>query len=139
MVQKVKDLYVKHEYVILYLFFGAVTTAVNLIVYYPLYNFFGLSATLSNVIAWAIAVLVAFLTNKPIVFKSHDWSANTVVDELWKFVASRIGSGLLETLAVLLFADVLAFNGNVVKIVVSILVIVMNYITSKFFVFKDKK
>lgn len=139
MLQKLKELYTKYGHMILYLFFGAVTTAANFVVYYPLYNFYGLSATISNVIAWVFAVLVAFLTNKPFVFKSRDWSLKTVTGELWKFVASRLGSGLAETLIVMLFADVLKFDGNIVKIAVSILVIVMNYITSKFFVFKDKK
>ena len=76
------------------------------------------------------------MTNKPFVFKSYDWSVGVVLPELSKFVGCRIGSGLIETGVVWLFADVLALNGNVIKVVVSVIVVVLNYIGSKWLVFK---
>ena len=83
----------KHYDILAYLFFGVLTTAVNYIVYLPCYNLMHFSAAVSNVIAWVVAVAFAYLTNKPFVFKSHDWSPGTVVPELTKFVTCRIGSG----------------------------------------------
>lgn len=136
MLSKLLSLYRKYEDILLYLFFGVLTTLVNFLVYYPLYNLCEFSATVSNLIAWAAAVIFAFLTNKPFVFKSHDWSAAAVWPELTKFVACRIGSGLLETGAMFLFADLLGMNGNIWKIIVSVAVVVLNYVGSKLFVFR---
>ena len=79
-----------------YLFFGVLTTVVNYAVYLPCLNFLGFSAAVSNCIAWVVAVTFAFLTNKPFVFQSHDWSRKTVVPEFTKFIATRISSGGLE-------------------------------------------
>ena len=93
MIQKIRDLIVKYWDVVTYLVFGVLTTVVNYIIYIPLYNFAGLSATVSNAIAWVVAVAFAYLTNKPFVFRSHDWSLKTVIPELTKFVGCRIGSG----------------------------------------------
>lgn len=130
------DLFRKYENVISYLFFGVLTTLINYLVYFPLFNWLGVSAVISNVVAWAVAVCFAFLTNKPFVFKSHDWSAKTVVDEAAKFIGCRIGSGIFETFGIWLLVDVLFWNGNWTKIIVSIVVVVLNYISSKWLVFK---
>ncbi|MBR3973576.1 MAG: GtrA family protein [Oscillospiraceae bacterium] len=127
-----------HKYydIISYLFFGVLTTVVNYIVYLPCYNLLGLSAAVSNVIAWVAAVAFAYLTNKPFVFKSHDWSAATVIPELTKFVGCRVGSGLLETAIIFVTVDILNWNGNVMKLVTSVLVVILNYVGSKLLVFK---
>lgn len=125
----------KHWDILAYLFFGGLTTLVNFLVYVPAYHWAGLSAALSNVIAWAAAVAFAFLTNKPFVFKSRDWSAKTVLPELGKFVGCRLGSGLLETLFLALTVDILAWNGVLMKVIASVLVVVLNYVGSKLFVF----
>ena len=126
----------KYKDVLLYLIFGVLTTIVNWLIYYPCLNLLGWSAGVSNVLAWVIAVAFAFVTNKPFVFKSHDWTWKTVGPELSKFVGCRIGSGVLETLILLLCVDILGWNGNVWKLVTAVLVIVLNYIGSKFLVFK---
>ena len=129
--QCVKRLIKKYEDILLYLIFGVLTTAVNWVVYFPLYNYADLSATVSNAIAWAVSVVFAFATNKPIVFKSHDWSPKTVVPELTGFVGCRIGSGLLEAGVILLSVDILHWNGNLMKILVAVIVVIVNYIGSK--------
>ena len=77
--KKIMELVKKHWDIVTYLFFGVLTTLVNYAVYLPCYNLLGLSAAISNVIAWVVAVAFAYLTNKPWVFKSHDWSAQTVL------------------------------------------------------------
>ena len=129
----------KHYDVLVYLIFGALTTAVNYLVYLPCYNLLHLSAALSNGIAWCFAVAFAYLTNKPFVFKSHDWSRNTVVPELIKFVGCRVGSGAAETLILFIFVDLLTFNGNIWKLITSVLVVILNYFASKFLVFNKEK
>ena len=128
----------KYEEIISYLFFGALTTAVNYVVYLPCYNVLGLSAAASNAIAWVVAVAFAYLTNKPFVFKSHDWTAKTVLPELTKFVGCRVGSGLLETAIIFVLVDCLRWNGNIIKLVTSVLVVVLNYVASKLLVFRRK-
>lgn len=138
MIQKIIHLIKKHWDIISYLFFGVLTTLVNYLVYLPCYNYFSLSATLSNVIAWAVAVTFAFLTNKPFVFKSHDWSAKTLIPELVSFLGCRVGSGALETGILLICCDILGWNANLWKIITSILVVILNYIGSKLLVFRKK-
>lgn len=136
MVHKIRNLIEKHWDILSYLFFGVLTTIVNYVVYLPCYNLLGLSAVVSNGIAWVIAVAFAYLTNKPFVFKSNDWSAKTVVPELSKFVGCRIGSGLAESLILLLAVDILGWNGNLWKLLTNVLVVILNYIGSKLLVFK---
>ena len=138
MIEKIKAFIVKHYDILAYLFFGGLTTVVNYVVYLPCYNLLGISATVSNVIAWVVAVAFAFLTNKPFVFKSHDWSKEVVWPELVKFVGCRIGSGLLETAFLFLTVDLLLCNGNVMKLITSVLVVILNYFGSKLLVFRKK-
>ena len=134
--EKSRFLVEKYWDILSYLFFGVLTTVVNYLVYLPCYNLMGISASVSNVIAWVAAVAFAYLTNKPWVFKSHDWSRQTVIPELTKFVGCRVGSGALETGIIFLFVDVLCWNGNVMKLITSVLVVILNYIGSKLLVFR---
>ena len=138
MFSKIRELAYKHMDIVSYLFFGVLTTAVNYVVYLPLLNWAGFSAALSNGIAWVVSVAFAYLTNKPFVFKSHDWSAKTIIPELTKFVGCRVASGAAETLILLLTLDILHWNGNIWKLVTSVLVVILNYIASKLVVFKKK-
>lgn len=135
---KLLSLLKKHQEIISYLFFGGMTTVVNYIIYLPCYNLLHFSGALSNTVAWVVAVAFAYLTNKPFVFKSNDWSAKTVIPELAKFVGCRIGSGLTETAIIFITVDLLSFNGNIIKIITSILVVILNYVASKLVVFRKK-
>ena len=136
--KRICELITKYWDIVSYLFFGGLTTLVNFLVYFPLFNWMQFSAAVSNGVAWLFAVVFAYLTNKPFVFKSNDWSRKTVVPELTKFVGCRIGSGFLETLIILITVDWLSWNGNIMKIIVSILVVILNYIGSKWLVFTKK-
>lgn len=138
MIQKLRSLIEKYWDILTYLVFGVLTTVVNYAVYLPVYNFCGISAAVSNMIAWVVAVIFAFLTNKPFVFHSHDWSAKTVVPELTKFVSCRIASGVLETVILFLAVDCMAWNGNLWKLLTQVLVIIINYVGSKLLVFRNK-
>ena len=134
--KKLRNFIEKHWDILSYLFFGGLTTVVSFVTYTLLYHYAGLSAAVSNGISWVAAVAFAYLTNKPFVFKSHDWSMKTVLPELGKFVVCRIGSGLLETGLLALTVDFLGWNGIVMKIIASVLVVILNYIGSKLLVFR---
>lgn len=136
--EKLKALFRKYYDLITYLVFGVLTTVVNYIVYLPCYNLWGFSASQSNLIAWAAAVAFAFLTNKPFVFRSHDWSPKVVIPELVKFIGTRIGSGALETGILFLAVDLAGMDGNLWKLLTSVLVVILNYIGSKLLVFRKK-
>lgn len=134
-----KELIKKHADVLSYLFFGGLTTAVNYLIYLPCYNILRWDASVSNMAAWVVSVAFAFLTNKPFVFKSHDWSAKVVLPELSKFLGCRVGSGVLETAIIFFTVDLAHWNGNWMKLFTAVLVVVLNYFGSKLLVFKKKK
>lgn len=133
-----KELFHKYYDIIVYLVFGVLTTVVNYIVYLPCYNLLGLSAAVSNAVAWVFAVAFAYVTNKPFVFRSHDWSWKVVFPELTKFVACRVASGVMETAILFVTVDLLFWDGNMMKLVTSVLVVILNYVASKLLVFKNK-
>lgn len=133
-----KELIRKYWEVLGYLIFGALTTVVNYLVYLPCYNLLGWPAAVSNGVAWVFAVAFAYLTNKPFVFKSHDWSLKVVLPELGKFVACRAVSGVLETVLLLVTVDLFHLDGNIMKVITSVLVVIINYVGSKLLVFKHK-
>ena len=138
MIGKIKALFIKYYDILVYLVFGVLTTVVNYLIYLPCYNLLGLSSSVSNVMAWVVAVAFAYVTNKPFVFHSYDWSRETVIPELSKFIGTRLGSGALETLILLVTVDWLGMNGNLWKIVTSVLVVIINYVGSKLLVFRKK-
>lgn len=137
MLSMIKAFIKKHEHVLTYLLFGALTTLVNYAVYFPLYNCLKLTAGISNIISWSVSVIFAYFTNKSFVFKCRDWSSKTVIPEFYKFVGCRIGSGLLETLIIWVCVDLLSWNGNLLKLIVSVLVVILNYVSSRWIVFKQ--
>ena len=136
MLEKVKNLVRSYWDIITYLIFGVLTTVVNYLVYLPLYNYLHIPASVCNIVAWGVAVAFAYLTNKPFVFKSHDWSAKTVLPELSKFVSCRLVSGVMETAIIFLTVDLMHWNGNIWKLFTQILVVIMNYFASKLLVFR---
>ena len=129
----------KTREIIVYLVFGILTTAVNWIVYFPLYYQFHLTGALSTTIAWGVAALFAFLTNKPFVFQSHDWSLSVCAPEFLKFISGRLLSGFLEIAFIKVTVDHLGWNAALWKLIVSIIIVVLNYIFSKLFAFRTKK
>lgn len=138
MFQTIKNLLKTHRDIILYLIFGVLTTLVNYLIYFPMFNLLYISALISNIVAWLISVIVAFLTNKPFVFKSYNWSISVVVPEFVKFISCRIFSGVLETAVLWLTVDIMQWNGNVWKLLTMAFVIIINYIGSKWIVFRGK-
>ena len=132
---KIEMLLKKYRAELIYLVFGVLTTIVNYVVYFPCDRLLH-TAWLSNSIAWVFAVLFAYVTNKPFVFGSHDWTAKTVLPEFTKFVGTRIASLCAENLILLLTVDILGWNRIGWKLVASVLVVILNYIGSKLLVFR---
>lgn len=128
----------KYKGPLAYLIFGVITTAVNLIAYYLLYETVGLANTPSVVIAWILAVAAAFLTNKPFVFESHDWSIPVLLPEIGGFLSCRIGTGLMELVFMHITVDIMQLDGMLMKLLINILVIILNYVGSKLLVFRKK-
>ncbi len=128
----------KYWSILSYLFFGVVTTVINLVVYYLCYHALGLSSDLSTVIAWVLSVLAAFLTNKPFVFGSHDWSMKVLLPEAGSFFGCRLGSGVLELVLMHITVEMLGWPGMLMKLLVNVLVVIINYVASKLLVFRKK-
>ncbi len=116
-----------------YLIFGVLTTAISLIIFQVL-SAFGCDIVINNTISTVVAVLFAFFTNKVYVFKSTDWHGWYL--ELFKFAAARFFSYLIETCLLFILVESLHFNSFICKVFTTGVVIVMNYFTSKYAVFK---
>lgn len=121
--------------VISYLIFGVLTTLVNIVVYTVCNDLLQIQYLISNAIAWILSVLFAYITNRKYVFESNNKS---MIDELVKFIGARLSTGIMDMVLMWLLVDILAFNSMVSKIVVNVLVVVLNYMLSKVFIFKEK-
>lgn len=115
---------------ILYVVFGALTTLVNYLLYFPLFYLIGLSALWSNIIAWFFAVIFSFFVNKIFVFNSLHMATKQILHEFVCFIGSRLLTGILETLILFVLVDLLNMSAFVWKLVISIFIVVCNYITS---------
>jgi len=128
-----------------YLFFGAATTFVNWCVYALAVRVAGFSVTSGNAIAWIVAVIFAFITNKIWVFESRSWQPLLVLREGGGFFSARIVTGLMEIAGVPLLYRVglnyplLGIEGFAAKVSVSVIVIALNYIFSKLVIFRRKE
>lgn len=133
----IKDLLKKYKGVILYLIFGVMTTGINVISYHIAYENLHIDNVPSTLIAWVIAVLFAFITNKLFVFESKK-KDKEALREAVSFIMCRIGTGVIEVGMMWIFVDLLKFNGTVMKLFTNVIIIVINYIASKFLVFKGE-
>ncbi len=132
----IKNLYNKYREYIMYLVFGVLTTVVNWVIYFPLTNIFHIHYQIANVIAWICAVVFAYFTNREWVFESKN--KNKAL-EFIKFMSGRVFSLLAEMALLFVLIDLISVNENLSKILGAVVVVVLNYIVSKVFVFKDKK
>ena len=135
----ISDLLQRYKSQLLYLFFGGWTTIVNVAVYGVCAHMAALSTTWSTVIAWATAVLFAYLTNRTWVFESRARTAPDILRELWSFVLCRLATGALDLAIMYLCVDRLGLPDMPVKILSNLLVIVLNYVASKLIIFAKPK
>ncbi|MBR5348964.1 MAG: GtrA family protein [Lachnospiraceae bacterium] len=130
--------YINRE-TISYLFWGVMTTILNIACFNICYYVLHISTTGSNIIAWIIAVIFAFFVNKIFVFRSKQWNLRKLSYEFWTFIAGRLLSLGFETAFLYITVDVLHFEAFIMKLLASVVVMIMNYITSKLFSFKKEK
>ena len=128
----------KYKNQILYLVFGVCTTFVNVIVYSLCAHIAALSTTLSTIIAWGAAVLFAYLTNRKWVFESQAHTVPTILREMWSFLICRLAAGGLDLAIMYLCVDRLGLPDIPIKILSNLLVIILNYVASKFVIFSKK-
>ena len=127
--------YNKYKEVLLYLFFGGLTTLVNIITFFVL-RLFNVEIYISNLVAWIVSVLFAFITNKIIVFESDAKDKKKNIRELVSFFGFRILSLGMDMLSMYLLLQILSTGELFAKIVTNIIVVILNYIFSKLFIFK---
>lgn len=160
--RKAADRLIRYD-VFSYIFIGVLTTLVNYIIYFPVLwqlqkiphesfelinricemsgsNYEAVLAIVANVPAWIGAVAFAFFPNKTAVFENHDMSGKRLCREIPQFFLSRLFSLIAECVILYLFIDLMHISDIPVKILASVVVLVLNFILSKFFVFrKDHK
>ncbi len=145
----IKTLFIKYKELITYVIFGVLTTVVNFFAFWLFTKIFGEAFYLvNNAIAWVVGVVFAYITNKLFVFESKSWDLKVIAKEITGFLGARIFSFLVEEGGMLLFISVLGFGEKsltvlgititgqfVVKILLAVIVVVLNYVFSKFFIF----
>jgi cell wall teichoic acid glycosylation protein gtcA len=122
---------------ILYGIFGVLTTAIDWLSYTWL-RFFKVDELVATVIAWILAVLFAFITNKIYVFESFNKELKFIFYELGSFVLARLGTGIINLFGMWLLVKKLFVNEFISKAGLSVLCIIINYVLSKLFIFKKK-
>lgn len=136
--ETIRALLHKHRELISYVFWGVMTTLVNYVTYFLLKELLHVALVPRNVIAWAASVLFAYFTNKLFVFRSRDWAWRVALRELWQMAASRLFTLGLETAILWLFVEKLRFSDVIVKLAANVVVVIANYVLSKFIVFRKK-
>ena len=138
LIEKGLNFYKKHREVLNYLVFGGLTTLINIIIFALCYDLLSMSTVLSNCIAWLVAVIFAFVTNKLFVFDSKSTESKVIIREAASFVTARLLTLVLDIGIIYLFVDVLGLHYLLIKILSNIVVIILNYIFSKLFIFIKK-
>lgn len=128
----------QYKETILYLIFGVLATLVNIGTYIFSTRVMHIDFMVSNIIAWIVSVVFAYLTNKFFVFESKVTQRKLLIKEFTSFVGCRIFSGITEIVIMYAMINLLLINDLVVKITTNVLVIVLNYIFSKLIIFKDR-
>ncbi|KRM93089.1 GtrA family protein [Lentilactobacillus senioris] len=130
--------YKQYQEVISYLFWGVVTTVVNIGIFIILKHITGWNYQIDNAIAWFVSVVVAFISNKAFVFKSQSVSLSQTAREFVSFTGGRVATLLIESLILWVGISLLHGNDVIVKIIDNVVVVIINYFWSKWAVFNSK-
>ena len=154
MIDKIKDLLKNKEKMrelITYVIFGVLTTVVNWAVYLGITKAFAMDSypegstpyliiiNAAQILGWILSVLFAYATNKKFVFQSDTGVKNGAWKEFILFVSARIASLLIFDLALFNILHLLGVNDKVDKLIMNVLVVIFNYVASRYVVFKKKK
>ncbi len=137
---KIKNLYFKYEEIISYLIFGFLTTVVSVVTYYIFANFLfqektDITVQISNVLSWICAVIFAYITNRKYVFKSKSVGKDKL-KEIFGFFIARVSSLVIDMAMMFVLFSVMHIDDTISKIIVQFVVVIVNYVFSKLFVFK---
>lgn len=135
MMKKILKAFLTKE-VILYVFFGVCTMILNTVVYAVLYQHLGVSNVTSTAAAWLAAVIAAYLTNRVWVFESKAEGFGPLAREFAAFLSCRVATGLADVAIMYVGVDLLQMQPILMKLLANVVVIVGNYLASKFFIFK---
>ena len=130
-----KELYLKYKEVIMYLIFGVLTTVVNIVVYYIMADMLHIHYMMSNVVAWLLSVLFAYVTNRTYVFESK---SQDIMKEMISFFGARLATGIMDMVFMWIFVGLHILPDFIAKVISNVFVIIANYVLSKLVVFKGK-
>lgn len=122
-----------------YGFFGAVGTLVNILIFYLLSQLLCIHYMIANLVAWVFSVAFAFVTNKIWVFKSKSWAFSVWTKECIQFVFARIGTCLFDMGYMFIAISLLHFDETISKVVANVIVVILNYVLSKIWIFRKDK
>ena len=134
--EKLKQLWKKHKELILYVFFGGCTTLINIISYFACRELMYLPVVPADVLAWLVSVIFAYVTNKLFVFESKSWRLMLVLKEGAAFLAARVFSLGVDVAILYVTVTVLGWWELPMKVLANVVVIVINYIFSKWIIFR---
>lgn len=137
MLRKFNLVYKKNKEVLLYLFFGGLTFIVSIGTYAVFNVGLSINELIANVMSWIFAVLFAFLTNRIWVFQAPTNTIQEFIKQMVSFFGGRLVTLAVEEVILFVFITILGFGSMLVKVAAQIIVIVLNYIISKFYVFKE--
>lgn len=133
--ENIDKIFRKYKEYILYIFFGTATTLVNFVFFTLMINIIPVSLLLSNLVAFIGAVLFAYITNSRYVFKQNSTMSNKdQVEKLIKFFSSRIITFFVESILLFIIVEI-GVPVLASKLFVSIIIVALNYILSKMWVF----
>lgn len=134
-----KLLYQKYKHVILYGFFGVCTTLVNMLAYWVTAHLLSLGTLPSTIIAWILAVLFAYVTNKKWVFESDAATPKEIFQQMLSFFSCRLATGVIDWAIMFVLVDLCHMHDLLIKALANIVVIILNYVASKLFVFVKRR
>ena len=133
-----KILLLKYKDIVLYLFFGVCTTLVNVIAYCICAHPLDINTMTSTIIAWVLAVLFAYITNRNWVFQSEAHTSKDILKEIISFFGCRFATGIVDWVCMFIFVQLFCLNDIFVKVATNVLVVVLNYVASKIIIFRKK-
>ena len=136
---KLVNIYNRYREQILYLVFGGLTTLISIFTYAVFTELADINILIANILSWIISVAVAYATNKSVDFRSDKKGVAQVLTEALSFYAGRLLTLLIEEAILFVFIDLAKLPNMPVKIIAQIIIIVLNYIISKVFIFKKTK
>ncbi len=136
---KKEEFFRKYREQILYLFFGGLTTVLSISLFWLFTGPLSMDPLIANVIDWVACVLFAYLTNRTWVFKSGTNEPGGVIKEMSAFFLGRVGTLLMEEIVLWIGISLLKIHPLPVKIAGQVLVVIGNYVISKWFVFRKEE